>query len=100
MTETRLRQLSEEKIVELNPPQPVGGSTLDKAAFEMLLLGIKALSQRTVVALGNLFTLLTAFSAFWLWYSALPAPDAYQLISLAFYGVFVLALNWIVRRKQ
>lgn len=98
MSETRLKQIGEERVVEFNPPQPDGGSALDKAAMEMLLLGLKTLSQRTLVALSNLFTLLTAFSVFWLWYITLPQPNIYQLVGLTLYGIFVLVLHCI-RRK-
>lgn len=67
------------------------------AGMAMLILGLKALSQRTLVAVSNLFTLATVASAFWLWMS-IRNPDPYQLVELAMYGVFVLAANWIVRR--
>jgi hypothetical protein len=65
--------------------------------LSLLLLSLKALSQRALVALSSLFTLLTVFSAFWLWWS-IPHPDAYQLVGLGMYAVFVLAANFIVKR--
>ena len=67
-------------------------------AVTMILLGIKALSQRALTAATDLFSLLTISSAFWLWWS-IPAPNDRQIISLTLYGLLILAINWIVRRK-
>ena len=59
------------------------------------LLSITALSQRAAVALAKLFTLLTVGSAFVLWYNV-PDPTVTQIVSLAIYAVFVLAINAIL----
>lgn len=68
-------------------------------ATKMLLMAIQALGQRFVVALSNLFTLLTAGSAFYLWLSALPTLDVLKIVGLSIYSLFVLALNIYGRRK-
>ena len=68
------------------------------AATGAMLLALKALSQRALIAIADLFTLLTVFSAFWLWHS-IPEPTVFQLIGLGMYALFVLAANVIVRRK-
>ena len=68
------------------------------ASINALALLLGALSQRAVIALADLFTLLTVGSAFWVWCSVLD-PNVYQIVSHSIYGVFVLAANWIVRRK-
>jgi hypothetical protein len=65
--------------------------------LDILLLSLQALSKRTLVALSNLFCLLTVFSVFVLFYN-IPKPDSYQIVSLSIYAVFVLAANAIVRR--
>lgn len=65
---------------------------------QALLLGLKALSQRAIAAIADLFMLATVGSAFILWYLT-PKPDVYQIVSLSIYGTFVLAANWIVRRR-
>ena len=75
-----------------SPTEPSG------AAVAVLMLSLKALSQRALIAVDNLFTLLTVFSAYWLWHS-IPSPDSYQLVALGMYALFVLAANVIVRRK-
>ena len=75
-------------IPDAAPPRELG----------LLLLSLKALSQRALAAIADLFFLATAFSAWWLWYLT-PSPDAYQIVSLSIYAAFVLAANWLVRRK-
>lgn len=64
----------------------------------MLKLGLTALSQRAVAAVADLFTLVTVGSAFWLCMS-IQNPNTYQLVEIGMYAMFVLAANWIVRRK-
>jgi len=68
------------------------------AATKMLMLGLGALSKRSLVALADLFCLLTVASVFWLFIST-PDPNVMRLIQLGGYCLFVLAANWIVRRK-
>ena len=67
-------------------------------ATQLLLLALKALSQRTVIALSNLFTLIGLASAFWLWLLILPNPTLNQLIGVAGYAVFLASLEFIRRR--
>lgn len=82
--------------------EPLPQNALDKAAerigIDALMLGLSALSKRTLVALSNLFTLLTVASAFALWWRVLPEPSVYQLVGLSIYAVFLLIVNWLVRR--
>jgi hypothetical protein len=42
--------------------------------------------------------LLTVGSVFVLFYSIVPSPNAFQIVSATIYAVFVLAANAIVRR--
>jgi hypothetical protein len=70
----------------------------NKVAIALIMMGIKALSQRALTAVTDLFSLLTVASCFYLWYLT-PKPDAYQIASLTLYGLLTLAINWIVRRK-
>lgn len=67
-------------------------------AIAMLTIGLKALSQRALTAVTDLFSLLTIASCFYLWFLT-PKPDVYQIVSLTLYGCLILAINWIVRRK-
>jgi hypothetical protein len=67
-------------------------------ATDFLLFSLQALSKRTLIALSNLFCLLTVGSVFVLFYSIVPSPNAFQIVSATIYAVFVLAANAIVRR--
>jgi hypothetical protein len=68
----------------------------EAVATNLLLLSLKTLAQRTVVAVADLFTLLTVTSAWTLWYIN-PNPNTLQIVSLSIYAVFVVAVNVIVR---
>lgn len=92
---SQLKQVGADRVVPDAEP-----SKTDQIALDVILLALKALSQRTLIALSQLFTLLTCASAFTLWYSVLPNPNSYQLVGLALYGGFVLLLLQIVKRKE
>ena len=81
-----------EPVEETEQPQD------NSAATQALVLALKALSQRALIAVDNLFTLISVCLVFWL-FKSLPAPDTFQLIALGIFSVFVLAANVIVRRK-
>lgn len=70
-----------------------------QVATQMLLAAVTALSQRAIVALSSLFTLLTAGSAFYLWMIAMPEIDNTKIVGLTIYSCFILALNIFGRRK-
>lgn len=88
----------EPAVIETSEPATVRENPVNKVAADMLMLALSALSQRAVAALGALFSLLTVASAFWLWYLT-PDPSPTQIISLTIYSMFVLAINWLVKRK-
>lgn len=100
LTAVELEEVGHEEGVA---PATVGASPSvaqkEKAATSLLLAALAALSQRTVIALSNLFMLLTGASAFILWYFAPADPSTRQLIALALYALFILALNYIKRRN-
>lgn len=75
-----------------NPPED------NSAATQALVLALKALSQRALIAVDNLFTLISVCLVFWL-FKSLPTPDTFQLAALGIFSLFVLAANVIVRRK-
>ena len=81
-----------------NPPAAIEPD--QSKAIDILLLLLKPLSQKTVIAIGNCFSLLTVISVFWLSLAIIPKdPSVQQLVGLCGYGVFVVAVNLIVRRK-
>lgn len=83
-----------EIIEEIDEP-----STAEKsAATSLLLLSLKTLSQRAITAIADLFMLATVAGVWWLWYS-IPDPNPNQIVALSIFAAFVLAANWLVRRK-
>lgn len=86
----------------VGPPQapPAPRPRAEAATTSVLLMALKAVSQRTLIAVSQLFTLATAGSAFWLWFVTLPAPSILQLVGLGLYGLLILALNWLVLRRR
>jgi hypothetical protein len=80
----------------------VGGTETEPQAsgvqIAMLTLALKALSQRALVAATDLFTLVTCTGAWWLWYLT-PEPNYLQIVHNSIFALFVLAANYIVRRK-
>ena len=74
-------------------PEPIFATTI-------LFTALKALSQRALVAVGNLFVLACAASAFWLWRTVLVSPSIQQLVGLGLYGLLMLALVHLVLRRR
>ncbi len=66
-------------------------------ALQLLLLAVKTISQRALIAATNLVTLIGLGTAFWLWLQVMPNPTMNQLAGLALYGLFILGLRWIWR---
>lgn len=70
-------------------------------ALSLLLTALKALSQRTIVALAALQTTLAIGSALFLSYTVIasaPAPSMLQVTGTAIYDLFVIAALWLTRR--
>lgn len=97
---TRLRQIGPDIEVPDSPPTPPVRNPAEQAALNLLLMSLKALGQRAVVALAALFTLVAAVSVWWLFYMVLSAdPTTHQLTGLGLYSLFVLAIH-VVKRRQ
>lgn len=90
MAQPRFEVVDEEQATSPTeaPPRELG----------LLLLGLKTLSQRAVAAAVGWFTILSAAGTWWLWYS-IPDPNPNQIVALSIFAAFVLAANWLVRRK-
>ncbi len=103
MTRARLISDVEEIPQDELPPPPKTATeapAVERHATEMLMIALSALSKRFVVAVENLFTLLTAASVFWIWHDVLQEPDILRLIGAGAYSIFILALNRWGRRPQ
>lgn len=77
---------------------PASSAATTAAATSFLLLALKSLSQKTIVALASLFTLLTAASVFAIAFVISAAPSVLQLVLLGLYSIFVISLEFVRRR--
>lgn len=84
---------------EVTPfPRPAAAPQAPKIAIDALALAFKALSQRFIIALSNLFCLITAASVFMLFMS-IHEPNVLQIVYCTIYAAFIVVLNWIVRTR-
>jgi hypothetical protein len=81
------------------PPaqDPALARAANAAAIAALGLALKALSQKAIAAVRDIFTLLSIGSVFWIWQS-IPEPTTTQIMSHSIYAVIILMANVIVRR--
>jgi hypothetical protein len=92
------RLIGNEPASQLTPPAPKDAAALESRLSGLIVTALKTLSQRTLVAISNTFSLILAGSAFMLWWRALPAPSVLQLVGLGMYSAFILALDFVRRR--
>lgn len=82
---------TDERVVQHPAAQPKA----ENIALQMLLA---AIGQRIGAFFHAFFVLLTVGSCWWLWLQAPPDPSVRQIVSLALYAAFILALH-VIRRK-
>jgi hypothetical protein len=80
-------------------PQATPPPVNQAAATNMVLLALRALSQRALTAVTNLFTVALVASAWVLWTRILPDPSELQLIAVGGYALFCLLIESIRRRS-
>jgi hypothetical protein len=68
-------------------------------AAEALTIALRALSQRALIALASLFSILLAASVFALYWKVLPNPSVESLTGLGLYSVFIIGLHVVRARK-
>lgn len=78
------------------PPAPPFHETL---AFQALMLSLKVVGQRALVAVSHLFTAASVASVWALCYLVLHEPNTTQLVGIGLYATFVLAVELIRRRS-
>jgi hypothetical protein len=76
-----------------------GGGTqrAESALTGLLITSLRALSQRTIVALASLVDLALLGSVFALMLMVISSPSQLQLVAIAGYGSFVLGALWMRR---
>jgi|SRR5215469_16326211 len=84
--------------VEETPPAPPKPRA-ESALTSLLITSLRALSQRTIVALSSLVDLALLASAFALWLMIVAEPTPLQLGCVGGYAVFVLVALWMRRDR-
>lgn len=92
MAPSRLQLVEGAEDAQTTPPEQD-----NTVAVKMMLMAMKALSQRALIALASLFNLAAGASVFVLALS-MPNPTVYQLVLLGMYSIFVLAACYLTRK--
>ena len=103
MARTRLQAIGEESIPELigttEAIQPPPAPPRDSAWTSLLILSLRALSQRAIVALASLVDLALLASVFVIALLIIRDPTVLQLVLAAGYAMFVTGAL-LVRRRE
>lgn len=91
--------IGEQDVPDEAPTAPTNTAALTKLNTEMLMLALRALSNRAMTAVTNLFTIGLVVSAWMLWSRVLDNPTDRQLAALGGYAVFCIAVD-VVRRRS
>lgn len=93
----RFEIIDDDEAPQVRPePRPTQGQD---PAFSALMLALKTVSQKTLIALSRLTSLIMVASVFWLFMS-IPDPHTTQLIWGGMYAVFILVLQFFVSRRN
>jgi ABC-type siderophore export system fused ATPase/permease subunit len=94
----RFEIIDDEAIPQVKPsPRPENSGQGQDAAFSALMLALKAMSQKTVIALSKLAALAMVGSVFWLFMS-IPNPSTNQIVWGGMYSVFVTVTLYVAGR--
>lgn len=96
---TRLTAVAESEAPEAATPTARQSSIADDAGLKMLLMGLRSLSQRSLVAIASLVDLMLLASAFVLWLKVIREPSPVQLVGIGGYALFILVAIWLRNRR-
>lgn len=103
---TRLQaiEVDDAALIGEEPPAPSPAPSAPRetqaqsALTGLLITSLKALSNRALVALGNLYALALAASTFWVYLTILGDPSPAQLVGAGMYSVFTIGCLFLRRR--
>ncbi len=98
MAAPRFEIIDEQDISEIRPQPRPSQTTGQDAAFSAMMLALKTMSQKTVIALSRLESLAMVGSVFWLFMS-IPNPSNTQIIWGGIYASFILVLTFFRMRR-
>lgn len=94
MNQTRLREVTSEDV----RPQEVNQS--QAAATQLLILALKTLSQRALLAIASIKGMLLAGTVFWLALNVNIDPTPGRLMGLGLYAAFILIVGYMDFRRR
>ncbi len=86
MAQTRLQTIEVAEVESAVQPT----ASRETALGSLLMMSLKALSQRALVALASLVDLALIASAFVIWRSVMGEPSVLQLVGVGMYAAFIL----------
>lgn len=85
---------------QFDAPQQEENQAQANASLQLLMLALKTLSQRTIVAVAALRGLLLAGTVFWLALVISENPTTPKLVALGIYSGFVLLGELLASRRR
>lgn len=70
----------------------------EKAALAGLMIALKALSQRFVVAAASLVDLALFAAVFAVWWQIIGGPSQLQIVAASLFSIFGVGVIWMRRR--
>jgi hypothetical protein len=100
---SRLQAVGEEDaaLIGEDPPPVPNVSCVnkwDESLTQLLIVSLRALSQRTLTAISNLYALVLAASTFWVYLTILSNPTPLQLTGAGMYSIFTIGCLFL-RKK-
>jgi hypothetical protein len=90
-------------LIQAAPPRPVQPPPPPSENLQritsMLMLALRALSQRFIIAIESILDFVIVGSVFWVALTVVTQPSPLQLTELGGYSVFVLAVLYMRRRE-
>ena len=101
MQGSRLQAVREEELPSLiaEPTPEPKPSRAQENLTSLLMLSLRALSQRAIVAMASLVDLMLIATVFALVLMVISSPTPIQLIGIAGYGAFVLISLYLRQRR-
>lgn len=99
LTETILVDEAQTRTI-IAPPVVPSPSPQNEAVVAVILLALRVLGERSMLALYHLIPIGAVLTAFILWGRVLDSLTYEKLGALLIYSAFMLALIWITRKKE
>lgn len=97
---SRLREVSTEEFAPQQAQEQPNHAQASAVSLKLLVLALKTLSERTIVALAALKAMILAGTVFWLALTIMVEPTSAKLTGLAIYASFILLIVGMDLRRH